>query len=134
MIGLDTNALIRLLTQDDPVRAARVAQRLEPFDKLPESVLLNNVVLIETVWTLRRVYGFDRQAMQELLAQLLSAQTFGFENRDVVSQATALFNSTSADFSDCLIAAQNAHLGCTLTLTFDKAMSKLPLVDVLAAN
>lgn len=133
MIGLDPNTLIRLLTQDDPAQAALVALRLEPFDNMPESVLLNNIVLVETLWTLRRVYGFDRQAMQDLLARLLSAQTFGFENRDVVNQATALFNSTTADFSDCLIASQNAHLGCDLTLTFDKAMAKLPLVDVLVA-
>lgn len=131
MIGLDTNALIRLLTQDDPAQAARVAQRLEPFDTLPESVLLNNIVLVETLWTLRRVYGFDRKAMQDLLGQLLSAQTFCFENREVTSQAAALFSSTAADFSDCLIAVQNAQLGCDLTLSFDKAMAKLPLVEVL---
>lgn len=133
MIGLDTNALIRLLTQDDPAQAARVAQRLEPFDTVPESVLLNNIVLVETLWTLRRVYGFDRKAMQDLLAQLLSAQTFRFENREVTSKAAALFSSTAADFSDCLIAVQNAHMGCDLTLSFDKAMAKLPQVVVLAS-
>lgn len=131
MIGLDTNALIRLLTEDDAAQAAAMRTRLAALDVLPESVLLNNVVLVETLWTLRRAYGFERAALQTLLEALLSAQTFRFENRATVSQAAALFASSKADFSDCLIAAQNAALGCDVTVTFDKAMGALPAVEVL---
>lgn len=131
MIGLDTNALIRLLTEDDAVQAAAVRKRLAPLDDTAESVLLNNVVLVETLWTLRRVYGFERAALQDLLEQLLSARTFCFEDRAAVSHAAALFTQSSADFSDCLIAVQNASLGCDCTVTFDKAMGTLPQVELL---
>ena len=54
-----------------------------------------------------------------------------FENRQVVAQASKLFQSSTADFSDCLIAAQNAALGCESTVTFDKAMTGLPGVELL---
>jgi predicted nucleic-acid-binding protein len=131
MIGLDTNALIRLLTEDDAAQAAAVRKRLAPLDETAESVLLNNVVLVEALWTLSRVYGFDRAALQDLLAQLLSARTFCFEDRAVVSHATALFTQSAADFSDCLIAVQNVRLGCDCTVTFDKAMRALPGVELL---
>ena len=93
--------------------------------------MLNNIVLVETLWTLRRLYGLERRELQSLLEQLLSASTFCFENRQVVAQASALFQSSVADFSDCLIAAQNAALGCEATVTFDKAMVGLPGVEVL---
>lgn len=134
MIGLDTNALLRLLTGDDAAQAALVRQRLAGFDAVPESVLLNHVVLVETLWTLRKLYDFKREDLQSLMAQLLSASTFGFENREVVVRALALFNASSADFSDCLIAEQNAALGCDATVTFDKAMAGLPRVELLRSN
>lgn len=134
MIGLDTNALIRLLTEDDPAQAAVVRKRLAPLDAVAESVLLNDVVLVETLWTLRRVYGFDRQAMVGLLDSLLAASTFAFEDRATIVQASTLFRDGSADFSDCLIAVKNARLGCDTTLSFDKAMQGLPGVDLLRAR
>jgi predicted nucleic-acid-binding protein len=86
------------------------------------------------LWTLRKLYGFDRTSLQELLDKLLSTSTFCFENRANVSQASALFAKTAADYSDCLIAVQNAHLGADTTVTFDKAMAVLPMVEVLRAK
>lgn len=134
MIGLDTNALLRLLTEDDAAQAAQVRKRLASLDNLAESVLLNNIVLVETLWTLRRLYGFERAQLQGLLGQLLSASTFGFEDRATVSRATDLYcdpSNGAADFSDCLIAVQNTRLGCEVTVTFDKGMTALPKVEVL---
>lgn len=134
MIGLDTNALIRLLTEDDAAQAASVRRRLAKLDQIAESVLINNVVLVETLWVLTRVYGFDRHTLQMVLEKLLSASTFGFEDRSVVTTAFAHFQTTTADFSDCLIAAQNAQLGCDVTITFDRGMAQLPMVEVLQAK
>ena len=131
MIGLDTNALLRLLTEDDAAQAAVVRKRLAALDSTPESVMLNNTVLVETIWTLRRLYNFERGELQNLLEQLLSASTFCFENREVIARASALFQSSSADFSDCLIVAQNIALGCETTVTFDKAMGSFPRVELL---
>ena len=131
MIALDTNALLRLLTEDDAAQAALVRKRLAGLDATPESVMLNNTVLVETIWTLRRLYNFERSELQNLLEQLLSASTFCFENREVVAQASALFQSSAADFSDCLIVAQNMALGCETTVTFDKATGSLPRVELL---
>ena len=131
MIALDTKALLRLLTEDDAAQAALVRKRLAALDLTPESVMLNNTVLVETIWTLRRLYNFERSELQNLLEQLLSAITFCFENREVVTQASRLFQSSAADFSDCLIVAQNSALGCEATVTFDKAMGSLPHVELL---
>lgn len=125
MIGIDTNVLLRLLTEDDLAQAAAVRRLLEPLDAVAESVLINDIVLVETLWTLRRLYGFDRTDQAEVLGQLLSALTFRFEDRQVLSQALALFTHSAADFSDCLIAAKNTQWGCESTATFDRSMAAL---------
>ena len=134
MIGLGTNALLRLLTEDDAAQAAVVRKRLAALDSTPESVMLNNTVLVETIWTLPRLYNFERGELQNLMEQLLSASTFCFDNREVVAQASALFQSSSADFSDCLNVAQNMALGCETTVTFDKAMGGLLGVELMQVN
>ena len=69
MIGIDTNILVRLLTDDDPVQAEAVRCLLTPLDKVAESVVINNIVLVETLWTLHRLYGFDRQTQLDVLNQ-----------------------------------------------------------------
>ncbi len=133
MIGIDTNVLLRLLTEDDAAQAAAVQRLLAPLDAEPESVLINDIVLVETLWTLRRLYGFDRAGQAEVLGHLLSALTFRFEDREVLSQALKTFTGTSADFSDCLIAAKNTRWGCESTATFDRSMAPLAGVSLLKA-
>ena len=64
MIGIDTNILVRLLTDDDPAQAEAVRRLLTPLDTVAESVVINDIVLVETLWTLHRLYGFDRQTQQ----------------------------------------------------------------------
>lgn len=131
MIGIDTNILVRLLTDDDPAQAGAVRRLLTPLDAVAESVVINDIVLVETLWTLHRLYGFDRQTQLDVLNRLLSALTFRFENRDLVTQAVRLFAHSNADFSDCLIAAKNTGMGCEYTATFDQAMGKLKGVELL---
>ncbi len=133
MIGIDTNVLLRLLTEDDAAQAAAVQRRLAPLDAVPEAVLINDIVLVETLWTLRRLYGFDRAGQAEVLGHLLSALTFRFEDREVLSHALKGFTESSADFSDCLIAAKNTRWGCESTATFDRSMATLAGVVLLRA-
>ena len=58
MIGLDTNALLRLLTEDE---TAQVRKGFAALDAMPESVMLNNTVRVESISTPRRLYNFDRR-------------------------------------------------------------------------
>ena len=130
-IGIDTNVLVRLLTGDDPQQEAIVHRLLGPYDAIPESVFINDIVLVETLWTLKRLYGFDKPALVDVLNRLLSAITFRFEHRDLVTVATRIFAGSSADFSDCLVVSRNAFVGCESTATFDRAMNGLPGVNLL---
>ena len=131
MIGIDTNVLLRLLTEDDATQSAAVKRLLAPLDAEPESVLINDIVLVETLWTLRRLYGFDRSGLADVLGHLLSALTFRFEDREVLDRALKDFTESSADFSDCLIAAKNGRWGCESTATFDRSMAHLTGVTLL---
>jgi len=60
MIAVDTNLLVRLLTNDDPVEAKRALRVMESDD-----ILIPKTVLLETEWVLRHGYVLAR----EIIAQ-----------------------------------------------------------------
>lgn len=126
MIGIDSNILLRLLTADDPVQLEAVERLIAPYDATPESILINNVVLAETFWTLTRGYRFDRAAQAMALQHLVSTHTFRFEDRETLLRAITLFGASKTGFADCLIVALNEAAGCDHTASFDEAMGSLP--------
>lgn len=126
MIGLDSNVLVRYLTQDDPVQSRRANQLLEEALRTGETLYLNHVVLCEMNWVLARAYEYDRAELADAIEKILTAAQFEFEDKNTLWQALAGFRQSSADFADCLIGFKNAGAGCTATFTFDKRAAALP--------
>lgn len=131
MIGIDTNVLLRLLLHDDDTQARKARREIETIESAGTQVLINDVVLAETLWTLRGRFASDKDELLLTLRSLLGAASFAFENRSIVQQALALYEASNAGFSDCLIAAKNTGIGCEYTATFDRAMRTLPAVKLL---
>lgn len=131
MIGLDTNILLRLWLNDDPAQNKRIDSLLAEHGSTPGSLLLTDVVLAEAVWTLRSAFDQDKAAQLTALRSLLDESAFAFEDREVVGKAVLLFEQSSCGFSDCLIVARHAQLGCEFTATFDRGLRKLTGVKIL---
>lgn len=126
MIGLDSNVLVRYLTQDDPTQSKKANRLVEEALRSGEMLYLNHVVMCELNWVLSRAYGYERAELVEALEKILSAAQFEFEGKDLLWQALEGFRQHGADFADCLIGVKNAASGCGTTLTFDKRAGVLP--------
>jgi len=126
VIALDTNVLLRVLTDDDATQTRRAAEAIARAEASGEAILVNDVVLAETMWTMARRYKAPRAQLVEIARGLLDTASFEFERRSQFEEAVRLFEGSSADFSDCLIVAKNNASGCSATLTFDAECSKLP--------
>ena len=61
MIGLDTNVLVRYLTQDDPVQSAQANAFVERQLSSAEPGIIGHGVLCEVGWVLSRAYGYTRK-------------------------------------------------------------------------
>jgi predicted nucleic-acid-binding protein len=83
------------------------------------------------VWTLRSAFEQAKPAQLLAVRSLLQETAFAFEDHEAVTHAADLFERGSSGFSDCLIVAKHARLGCDFTATFDRGMRKLPAVKVL---
>ena len=126
MIAIDTNVLLRLLAADDVAQGERARVAVARAEASGEPVLVNDVVLAETMWTMARYYKRPRRELIDLAHGLLDATAFAFERRAQLEEAVHLFEHSAADFSDCLIVAKNKGAGCRATLTFDAECLKLP--------
>lgn len=115
MIALDTNILVRLITNDDPPAVERARALI-----LAERGFVQSTVLFETVWVLRSSFGFGREAIVRAFAQLLDIDDIDVERSDRVRLALEATRS-GLSLEDAL------HLAfCTPPrfATFDAALAK----------
>ena len=118
MTGLDTNILIRYLTQDDPEQF-QAALRL--LNRKGATFFVPDLVLVEIDWVLSGVYGWKRDEIAETFARLLTVHNLVFEDEGRIRSALKSVRS-GADLADALIAAVSQERGCRELATFDKGL------------
>jgi predicted nucleic-acid-binding protein len=126
MIGLDTNILVRYLTQDDPVQSGKATDILERRLTAKNPGFVSAVVMVETVWVLNRAYGLTAQEIAATVERLLQVEVLIVEDEQHVFTAMVALKQGRASFGDALIAELGTRAGCTRTLTFDQKAGRLP--------
>lgn len=126
MIGLDTNVLVRYLTQDDPTQSAKAAEIIERQLTEQSPGFLSVVVMVETVWVLDRAYRLPADEIAAALERILQTDVFSVENEQEVFTAMIALKDGHGSFADALIAGLSAKAGCSFTLTFDYKALRLP--------
>jgi predicted nucleic-acid-binding protein len=119
MIGLDTNVVVRYLTQDHPAQSAAAAKVMDSLSAdLPG--FLSLIVIAELVWVLEFSYRFQRDEISHVVERLLRSNELVLERAEIVSQALRKFRASRANFADCLIERCGRAAECQYVLTFDK--------------
>ena len=139
MIAADTNVLLRYLLHDNEAQAARAGAVFGAG----ETVLITDVVLAETVWTLSgRKYRLAKAELVVVLERLFSEPNVRFEDDRTVWRAVQAYKNAAptggagpakgAGFADALIVfkalrtASDAGEALTGVYTFDAAMQRIP--------
>jgi predicted nucleic-acid-binding protein len=131
LVGVDTNILIRLLVDDDPLQ--RVA--VKAFgDKLNREFngFIALASILELDWALRSQYGRTRAESIAAIRQVLRIRGVEVEHHDAVVRALALVESRNADLADALIAMRALEAGCDRIATLDRRAAKsVPGMELL---
>jgi len=126
MIGLDTNILVRYLTQDDPIQSPRAADVVERRLTEENPGFVSIVAMVETVWVLDRAYRLRAREIAATIERLLQVETLVLENEQEVFSAMIALKEGRGSFADGVIAALGAKAGCAHTLTFDEKALRFP--------
>ena len=121
MIAIDTNILVRYITQDDLQQAEATENLLATYNNKPQSIFINNIVLCEFVWVLEKGYKYTQQQISSTIRIILSTEEFAFEYHNVLWLALEEYELKNTDFSDSLISKLNHNLGYKQTFSFDKS-------------
>ena len=78
MIALDTNALVRVLVEDDRDQAKTVRKTITFAEKNSIQILILSEVLIGTVWVLESVYHSTKDEISEFLDTMIHTQLSHF--------------------------------------------------------
>ena len=116
MLAIDTNVVVRYLTNDDPEQSPR-ARRL--IDGQPVFVAIT--VILETEWVLRSAYGYSQAVVTGALRVFGGLPTVELEDAAIVSSALDL-SEVGMDFADALHLGKSAH--CAGLATFDRNFIK----------
>lgn len=129
MRAVDTNVLVRLLTEDDETQT-RIAKRVMAAG----DTFISSTVLLETEWVLRGAYRFARTELNLALRAVGGVRGVAFEAPDVVAKALDMHRD-GMDFADAFHLASASH--CEAFVTFDRKFAKrakalgAPPVEVL---
>jgi predicted nucleic-acid-binding protein len=131
VIGLDTNVLVRYLTQDDPIQSPKATELIER--RLTESKpgFVSLVVMVETVWVLDRAYGLAAQDIAAAIERMLQVDVLVVDKEQDVFAAMVALKLGRGSFADALIAELGTRAGCLHTLTFDTRAVRLPAFKLL---
>jgi predicted nucleic-acid-binding protein len=126
MIGLDTNVLVRYLTQDDPVQSRKAAELIE--NRLTEGNpgFITVVAMAELAWVLEHAYRLASLSIAAAIERILQTDVLVVENEQEVFASMTALKKGQGSFADALIHALGEEAGCTATLTFDRKALRLP--------
>ncbi|MFM2320317.1 MAG: hypothetical protein RLZZ215_2938 [Pseudomonadota bacterium] len=131
MTGLDTNVLVRYLTQDDPIQSPLATEFIEQQLSTNHLGIISHIVLSEVAWVLNRAYHYSREQVAQALHAILTCQEFQVEIADLAILAWQDYVQGHADFSDYLLARTHQKLGAAYTITFDRKAALTPTFKLL---
>ena len=128
MIAIDTNILLRYLLQDDN----KQAQKASSLIMGRERVLVTDIVLVETLWTLKgKKYNAGKEDLQRVVDNLFKEPNIEFEDSQTIWRALYQFRNSRAvrvgsrkkdvDFADILI-LEKSRFDCNQKSKAFKAM------------
>ena len=118
--SVDTNVLVRLVAQDDPLQAQAVDRLFARHAKKSEMLMVPITVVLELEWVLRSRLSQTKTEVLETIEALLTVVELSFE----VEQALLDYRDGNANFGECLHLALARKQRALPFYTFDKKATK----------
>ncbi len=119
-IVIDTNLLVRYLTDDEPQKAKAVDTLLNSAAKGELKILIPSIVIAELVWVLESFYKMIAEDITGLVEAILNTPGVDTQDKSVIKAALKLYHSKKIDLIDAWIIEFARAKGAKRIYTFDK--------------
>ncbi|OGK38577.1 hypothetical protein A3F03_00470 [Candidatus Roizmanbacteria bacterium RIFCSPHIGHO2_12_FULL_41_11] len=131
-IFIDTSVIIRFLTRDDEKKYHSCVQLFTQIEVGRLRPYISNIVIIEVIFVLNRLYQFPKKAVLEAIDKLLKLRNMTVIEKTDSKRSLELFSQINIKFQDCLIATQ-LPINCTL-VTYDQEFKKIKQISSLTPS
>ena len=125
---VDTNVFLRVLTEDDPVKAVRCRRLFEQAIAGTISLETSDLVIAEIVWTLLSYYGLSKRVVIQKVGQILNTPNLSVTNHDVLMETLVVWGRYGCDFIDAYNAAMMQERGVSGVVSYDSDFDAIPMV------
>ena len=123
---LDTNILIRHITQDEPDHSPRATSLLRRVEAGQIEVHTADTVIFETVFTLQRTYRIPREQIRNSLLPLIELSGVILPGKQHFREVFDWYVGTALSFADAYHAVLVRRLGLDQVLSFDRDFDHVP--------
>lgn len=125
---MDTNIIIRHLTQDVPAMAGQARTFLKKVETGELTAHMTEAVLVEAVQVLSspRVYAVARDVVAHDLSVILGLRGLRIPAKGMYVEALRLWAGSSVDFADALSVAYMRQHRLSAIATFDRDFDRFP--------
>jgi len=120
IVVIDTNLLVRYLTDDEPQKAKAVDTLLNRASKGELKILIPSVVVAELVWVLESFYKSAAAEITELVESILNTPGVDIQDKWIIRAALKLYRRKEIDLVDAWIIEFAKARGAKRIYTFDK--------------
>lgn len=105
MIAIDTNILVRVLTDDE--ESPEQTRQARALVNAAGRVFVPQVVQVEFVWVLEQAYELEKAEVLSALQVLRDDSTYQLQHEPHFVEALERFRSGNAGFADSIIAVES---------------------------
>lgn len=121
MVGIDSNVFLRVFINDGGPQHRMAVDLVRANGQ----VWIGKVVLVETVWVLRKLFKYTKDQVLTFVNTVLEADAFVLEDREVIEAALFAFATGGAGYADCVILESARRQGAVPVFTFDLDLAKV---------
>ena len=123
---LDTGVLLEFFSGSEE-EVDRIDSLFREMEKQKEKLLVTEEVILELVYYLEQVYGWEREVVAEVVNTVLLDSLFSIENREVIQNAVKTYSSTKLSFLDSLKSAKAKKKKVKEVISFNRKFEKAGL-------
>jgi len=128
---IDSNVILRYLTQDPPEMAKKALKIFTDAKKGRLTLLITSLTLAEVVCVLESYYSHPKNHISETLTQFLLCDGLEVEGLDLLIGALNIYQEKNIDFADAVLASQALQKGLPSIYSFDHHFDRIPGIAVL---
>ena len=125
---VDTNIIIRFLTNDPPQLANKVEQLLK--ESPPDNLEIPDIVIAEIVYVLLSFYQIDKEQVIEKITWLINFDKIK-ANKKILKKTLEFYKNYPISFIDAYLCSLVTNNKNSFIYSFDKALQKIKEAKII---